>query len=166
MSPSSGIVNGIDGHTRLYWEASGRGAPVLLVHGLGLSGGAWWRTVDALAPRMRVITFDHRGIGRSESFAYAYTTEAMADDAVSILDGVPHTLPALLEALQLTRKDWAGTGAYGRSSCATCVSPDRMDSGSGPCRACGTSHGRLTRDPNRGRRQIKRSRTSVWGGRR
>ena len=86
MTPSSGIVNGLDGHTRLYWEARGRGAPVLLVHGLGLSGGAWWRTVDALAPRMRVITFDHRGIGRSESWTYAYTTEAMADDAVSILD--------------------------------------------------------------------------------
>ena len=86
MSPSSGIVSGLDGHTRLYWEARGRGAPVLLVHGLGLSGGAWWRTVDALAPAMRVITFDHRGIGRSESWTYAYTTEALADDAVSILD--------------------------------------------------------------------------------
>jgi pimeloyl-ACP methyl ester carboxylesterase len=88
VSPSSGIVSGIDGHTRLYWEARGRGAPVLLVHGLGLSGGAWWRTVDALAPAMRVITFDHRGIGRSQSWTYAYTTEALADDAVSILDAL------------------------------------------------------------------------------
>ena len=35
---------------------------------------------------MRVITFDHRGIGRSESLMPAYTTEAMADDAASILD--------------------------------------------------------------------------------
>ena len=35
---------------------------------------------------MRVITFDHRGIGQSESPTCAYTTEAMADDAVSILD--------------------------------------------------------------------------------
>jgi pimeloyl-ACP methyl ester carboxylesterase len=86
VSPSSGIVNGLDGHTRLYWEATGRGDPVLLVHGLGLSGGAWWRTVDALAPAMCVITFDHRGIGRSQSWTYGYTTEAMADDAVSILD--------------------------------------------------------------------------------
>jgi pimeloyl-ACP methyl ester carboxylesterase len=88
VSPRSGIVNGVDGHTRLYWEAKGRGDPVLLIHGLGLSGGAWWRTVDALAPTMRVITFDHRGIGRSQSLTYAYTTEAMADDAVSILDNL------------------------------------------------------------------------------
>lgn len=86
MSASSGIVDGLDGRTRLYWESAGTGDPVLLIHGLGLSGGAWWRTVEALAPKMRVITFDHRGIGQSESLTYAYTTEAMADDAVSILD--------------------------------------------------------------------------------
>lgn len=86
MNPRSGTVNGVDGHTRLYWEATGRGDPVLLVHGLGLSGGAWWRTVDALSSAMCVITFDHRGIGRSQSLTYSYTTEALADDAVSILD--------------------------------------------------------------------------------
>jgi pimeloyl-ACP methyl ester carboxylesterase len=33
-----------------------------------------------------VITFDSRGVGRSESSTYAYTTEAMSDDAVSVLD--------------------------------------------------------------------------------
>ncbi len=86
MSSRSGIVNALDGRTRLYWESTGTGDPVLLIHGLGLSGGAWWRTVDTLAGSMRVITFDHRGIGQSESLTYAYTTEAMADDAVSILD--------------------------------------------------------------------------------
>src|SRR3954469_11903708 len=75
-----------DLHTQLYWESTGDGPPVLLVHGLGLSGGAWWRTVEALSPGMRVITFDNRGIGRSESLTPAYTTEAMADDAVAVLD--------------------------------------------------------------------------------
>jgi pimeloyl-ACP methyl ester carboxylesterase len=86
VSSGSGIVSGLDGRTRLYWESTGTGDPVLLIHGLGLSGGAWWRTADALAPTMRVITFDHRGIGQSESLTYAYTTETMADDAISILD--------------------------------------------------------------------------------
>jgi pimeloyl-ACP methyl ester carboxylesterase len=88
LNVESGIVSGLDGPTRLYWESTGTGDPVLLIHGLGLSGGAWWRTVDALAANLRVITFDHRGIGRSESLTYAYTTEAMADDAVSILDAL------------------------------------------------------------------------------
>ena len=88
MRSPAGIVTGLDGRTRLYWESSGTGDPVLLIHGLGLSGGAWWRTVEALVPKMRVITFDHRGIGQSESLTYAYTTEAMADDAVEILDAL------------------------------------------------------------------------------
>jgi 3-oxoadipate enol-lactonase len=70
----------------LYWESSGEGAPVLLIMGLGLSGGAWWRTVPVLSRRFRVITFDHRGVGRSTALTYAYTIEGMADDAVSVLD--------------------------------------------------------------------------------
>ncbi len=86
MNRTSGTATTLDGRAGLYWESAGDGPPVLLIHGLGLSGGAWWRTVDALAPRMRVVTFDHRGIGRSRSLTYASTTEAMADDAVSILD--------------------------------------------------------------------------------
>jgi pimeloyl-ACP methyl ester carboxylesterase len=70
----------------LHWESSGEGPPVLLIMGLGLSGGAWWRTVPVLARRFRVITFDNRGVGRSASLTYAYTIEGMADDAVSVLD--------------------------------------------------------------------------------
>lgn len=70
----------------LHWESTGDGPPVLLIMGLGLSGGAWWRTVPVLARRFRVITFDNRGVGRSTSPTYSYTTEAMADDATSVLD--------------------------------------------------------------------------------
>jgi 3-oxoadipate enol-lactonase len=81
-----GTATALDGRTRLYWESTGSGPPVLLIHGLGLSGGAWWRTVDALSPELRVVTFDHRGVGRSDSQRPAYTTEAMADDAVAVLD--------------------------------------------------------------------------------
>jgi pimeloyl-ACP methyl ester carboxylesterase len=74
--------------SRLHWKSVGDGAPVLLITGLGLSGGAWWRTVPVLARQLRVITFDSRGVGRSYSRTYSYTTEAMADDAVSVLDAV------------------------------------------------------------------------------
>jgi 3-oxoadipate enol-lactonase len=83
-----GFATALDGSTRLYWESHGDGPPVLLIHGLGLSGGAWWRTVDALSPPLRVVTYDHRGLGRSESFMPAFTTEAMAEDAVSVLDAL------------------------------------------------------------------------------
>jgi len=71
---------------RLHWESTGEGTTVLLITGLGLSGGAWWRTVPVLARRFRVLTFDNRGVGRSRASSCSYTTEAMADDAVSVLD--------------------------------------------------------------------------------
>src|SRR3954451_24531789 len=86
MTVETGLAAAPDGRTRLYWEGTGASAPVLLIMGLGLSGGAWWRTVPVLARRLRVITFDNRGVGRSRAFSHAYTTEAMADDAVTVLD--------------------------------------------------------------------------------
>ena len=70
----------------LHWESHGDGPPVLLIMGLGLSGGAWWRTIPVLSRHFRVITFDNRGVARSKSATFAYTTEALADDAVSVLD--------------------------------------------------------------------------------
>jgi pimeloyl-ACP methyl ester carboxylesterase len=75
-----------DGRTRIHWESTGDGPPVLLIMGLGLSGGAWWRTVPVLSRRLRVVTFDHRGTGRSQSLMPAYTVEAMADDALCVID--------------------------------------------------------------------------------
>ena len=53
--------------TALHWETTGTGEPVLMITGLGLSGGAWWRTVPVLARSLRVITYDNRGVGRSRA---------------------------------------------------------------------------------------------------
>jgi 3-oxoadipate enol-lactonase len=72
--------------TPLHWESTGTGEPVLMITGLGLSGGAWWRTVPVLSRSLRVITFDSRGVGRSRARLHSYTTEAMADDAATVLD--------------------------------------------------------------------------------
>jgi len=86
VSGPSGLASTPDGRSQLHWESTGDGDPVLLIMGLGLSGGAWWRTVPVLARRLRVITFDNRGVGRSPAFSQAYTTDAMADDAATVLD--------------------------------------------------------------------------------
>jgi pimeloyl-ACP methyl ester carboxylesterase len=80
MAPTS------DGRAHVYWESAGAGEPLLLIMGLGLSGGAWWRTVPVLARRFRVLSYDHRGVGRSPSTTQTWTTQAMAHDAVSVLD--------------------------------------------------------------------------------
>jgi pimeloyl-ACP methyl ester carboxylesterase len=88
LTDASGMAGAHDGRTRLYWESTGDGPPVLLITGLGLSGGSWWRTVPVLSRRLRVITYDNRGVGHSESLRHNYTTEAMADDAVAVLDAL------------------------------------------------------------------------------
>ena len=74
------------GPVKLYYESRGRGPAVLLVMGLGMTLSGWWRTVPVLARSFRVLSFDNRGIGRSDGSALPYSVAAMADDAIAVLD--------------------------------------------------------------------------------
>lgn len=84
MSESGGTAQ--RGSVSLRWESVGDGPPVLLIAGMGMSAAGWWRTVPVLSRRFRVITFDNRGIGESSPLPGIYTTEAMAADAMAVLD--------------------------------------------------------------------------------
>jgi pimeloyl-ACP methyl ester carboxylesterase len=70
----------------LYFESAGRGPAALLVTGFGMDASAWWRTVPVLARGFRVLTFDNRGVGRSEGSPWPYLIGRLADDAVAVLD--------------------------------------------------------------------------------
>jgi len=74
------------GRAELHWESAGNGEPLLLIAGLALGAGSWWRTVPVLAERFRVLTYDHRGVGRSPSKTHPHSTARMAEDAVAVLD--------------------------------------------------------------------------------
>jgi len=74
------------GPVKLYYESRGRGPVVLLVIGLGMTLGGWRRTAPVLARSFRVLSFDNRGIGRSDGSALPYSVAAMADDAIAVLD--------------------------------------------------------------------------------
>lgn len=50
----------------LHVEEQGKGAPVLLIHGLGESSYTWREIAPALAAGHRVIALDLKGFGRSE----------------------------------------------------------------------------------------------------
>jgi 3-oxoadipate enol-lactonase len=82
---SEHVARAADG-TRLHYERTGRGIPVLLIMGLGMTAAAWWRTVPVLAERLQVLAFDNRGVGRSDRPRGRYTLEQMADDSVAVLD--------------------------------------------------------------------------------
>lgn len=56
-------LNGIS----IYYEDAGSGFPVLLTHGYGSNAEAWRPQVEELRDRWRVVTWDVRGHGRTES---------------------------------------------------------------------------------------------------
>lgn len=83
---------------RLYYEvhgpaldAPGVATPVLLAHGAGGNAMSWWQQIPALMDRYPVITFDHRGFGRSPDIEDGPGRIAFGADTLALLDhlGVP-----------------------------------------------------------------------------
>ena len=72
--------------TKLYWEDGGAGEPLLLIQGLGFSCALWYRLLPALEARHRVIRYDARGIGRSDTPEESWDIATMAADAMAVLD--------------------------------------------------------------------------------
>src|ERR1700721_4016825 len=75
-----------NGGVKIYWEEEGKGAPVLLIMGLGWPCYMWYRTKPLLTGKYRTITFDNRGAGRSDVPAGPYPIATMASDAAAVLD--------------------------------------------------------------------------------
>src|SRR4051812_46066116 len=71
---------------RLAYDVRGEGAPVLLIQGVGVHGDGWLPQTDALASKFRCVTFDNRGMGRSQPVGGGITVEQMAEDALAVLD--------------------------------------------------------------------------------
>ncbi len=92
----------------LSYTVRGSGPAVLLIQGVGVQGDAWTPQTDDLARDFTCVTFDNRGMARSQPPGAAITVEQMARDALAILDcaGLPeahvvgHSLGGVV-ALQL-----------------------------------------------------------------
>jgi len=72
----------------IHYETHGEGPAVLLSHGFGLTARMWAGQVEALAPANRLILWDLRGHGRSDSpeDAGLYDPEACVADMAALLD--------------------------------------------------------------------------------
>lgn len=70
----------------IYYEVCGEGPPLVLAHGAGGNTLVWWQQVPYFARRHRVVTFDHRGFGRSTCRAGHEQARHFADDLAAVLD--------------------------------------------------------------------------------
>ena len=80
-----------DDGTTLWWEAVGRGEPLLLIQGLGYPSDMWYRVIGPLSADHRVIRFDNRGVGRSDVPAGPYPIARMVADAMAVLSAAGET---------------------------------------------------------------------------
>jgi pimeloyl-ACP methyl ester carboxylesterase len=77
------------GRVRLFVHELGEGAPLLLVHGYGVSHLEFRHVLGALAEGGRVLAPDLPGHGESEAPAdYSYDYPAIADTVADLLDGL------------------------------------------------------------------------------
>ncbi|MFC1926116.1 alpha/beta fold hydrolase [Chloroflexota bacterium] len=106
-------VNG----TSTYYEDSGKGHPLVLIHGGGLDSGSWRSQTAYLSEKYRVITYDIRGHGRTEVPEGSYSMDDYVED-----------LRQLLDRLEVQQTYLAGfsIGGYIALSFTLCY-PERVD---------------------------------------
>ena len=71
--------------TGLFYEVSGAGEPVVLIHAFSVDRGMWAPQIAALERRVRVVRYDLRGHGKSEGPVAPY---APHEDLRSVLDAL------------------------------------------------------------------------------
>jgi 3-oxoadipate enol-lactonase len=74
-----------NGQVKLHWEEAGAGPPVLLIMGHRYSSAMWYPVMDALSAGHRVIRYDNRGTGQSDT-GRNFSIGDLADDALAVLD--------------------------------------------------------------------------------
>jgi pimeloyl-ACP methyl ester carboxylesterase len=75
-------VNGI----KICYEERGKGEPVILIHGFGVTKEEWIAQFVPLSEHFRVIRLDNRGAGKSDRPNEPYFMEMFADDVVGLMD--------------------------------------------------------------------------------
>jgi 3-oxoadipate enol-lactonase len=79
------------GSRKIYHEVHGEaaGTPLLLVAGMGGSCQGWLPLqIPEFSKQLRVVSFDHRGVGGSSDPGGSFSIPEFADDAVALLDAL------------------------------------------------------------------------------
>ena len=81
---------------RTFVQMTGRGTPIVFIHGALLNSDLWRRQLDTLSDRFQCIAYDLRGHGRSgKTDTKRYSTPLFARDLLRILDALRIEKPIL-----------------------------------------------------------------------
>jgi len=72
-----------------HYEVHGTGSETLVLsHGLLWSGNMFYKQVDYLKDRYKIVTYDHRGQGQSEVTKNGYDMDSLYNDAVGLIESL------------------------------------------------------------------------------
>jgi pimeloyl-ACP methyl ester carboxylesterase len=72
----------------LYYEVHGQGTPLVMIRGLGSNLDHWYAQAPTFAQYYKVMTFDNRGIARTNDPGGDYTVPMMAADTLGLMDAL------------------------------------------------------------------------------
>jgi len=75
----------IDGINMAY-DVSGHGEPLVMIMGLGGTRQSWVFQKRTFSKHFKVITFDSRGMGKSDKPSETFTIKTMADDTIELMN--------------------------------------------------------------------------------
>ena len=75
-------ANGIN----INYKVEGHGDPLVMIMGFSASRSGWSSQIPFFKKHYRVVTYDNRGVGKSDKPEGPYSTRMMADDAVKLMD--------------------------------------------------------------------------------
>jgi 3-oxoadipate enol-lactonase len=75
-------INGIN----MAYDVSGHGEPLVMIMGLGGTRQSWVFQKRTFSKHFKAITFDSRGIGKSDKPSDPFSMRTMADDTISLMN--------------------------------------------------------------------------------
>lgn len=72
----------------LFYEITGKGEPIVFIHGLGSSGRDWEYQIDYFSDHYQVIVLDVRGHGNSDKPPGPYSIPLFARDTAEMIKGL------------------------------------------------------------------------------